>query len=83
LQRFSSKARLKLRRSLRGRTTHPGDWYSEGTWVAYQVTARLQLGLRGEILKDIDGFDTGLPQTLWEITTFQIRRMAGRPIRVP
>jgi Putative beta-barrel porin-2, OmpL-like. bbp2 len=52
-----------------GRTTHPSDWYSEGTWVAYQVTARLQLGLRGEILKDIDGFDTGLPQTLWEITT--------------
>ena len=24
--------------------------------------------LRGEVLKDIDGFDTGLPQTLWDIT---------------
>ncbi len=51
-----------------GRTVHPSDWYGEGTWVAYQVTSRLQLGLRGEVLKDIDGFDTGLPQTLWEIT---------------
>ena len=36
--------------------------------MAYQATARLQLGLRGEVLKDIDGFDTGLPQTLWDIT---------------
>lgn len=51
-----------------GRTVHPSDWYGEGTWVAYQATARLQLGLRGEVLKDIDGFDTGLPQTLWDIT---------------
>jgi Putative beta-barrel porin-2, OmpL-like. bbp2 len=51
-----------------GRTIHPSDWYGEGTWVAYQVTPRFQLGLRGEILKDIDGFDTGLPQTLWDVT---------------
>lgn len=51
-----------------GRTVHPSDWYGEGTWVAYQATPRLQVGLRGEVLKDIDGFDTGLPQTLWDIT---------------
>lgn len=51
-----------------GRTYHPSDWYGEGTWLAYQMTPRLQLGLRGEVLRDIDGFDTGLPQTLWEIT---------------
>lgn len=51
-----------------GRTVHPSDWYAEGTWVAYQATSRLQLGLRGEVLKDVDGFDTGLPQTLWDIT---------------
>jgi hypothetical protein len=51
-----------------GRTIHPSDWYGEGTWVTYQATPRLQLGLRGEVLKDIDGFDTGLPQTLWDIT---------------
>jgi hypothetical protein len=54
--------------------------------VAYQATPRLQLGLRGEVLKDIDGFDTGLPQTLWDITAgfnFKFAEWLVALIRVP
>ncbi len=61
----------------RGRTVHPSNWWGEGTWLSYQMTPTIQLGLRGEVFRDNDGFLTGLPQTLWEITAgfnFQITK---------
>ncbi len=52
-----------------GVLTHGANWWGTGTWVAYNLTERLQIGLRGEVFDDENGFLTGIPQQLWEVTT--------------
>ncbi len=52
-----------------GVLTHGANWWGTGTWIAYNLTERMQLGLRGEVFDDENGFLTGIPQQLWEVTT--------------
>ncbi|SRR5579875_1517699 len=47
---------------------HSVHWWGNGVWIAYNITSRLQAGLRGEYFDDADGFRTGIVQQLWEIT---------------
>jgi hypothetical protein len=47
---------------------HSVHWWGDGVWIAYNITNRLQAGLRGEYFDDADGFRTGILQQLWEIT---------------
>jgi hypothetical protein len=51
-----------------GVLTRGANWWGTGTWIAYNLTDRLQLGLRGEVFDDEEGFLTGIPQQLWEVT---------------
>ena len=47
---------------------HQANWYGLAGYVMVTPMDKMQLNLRGEWFDDPDGTQTGVKQTLWEVT---------------